>query len=94
MPKHSPLFDTVKECVCQFDLNSSAEAEQIANTILENVKAPMSFGTAVLNFSTSIGIALAEIDDDADSVLKRADDALYSAKAAGRSTAKIAEGDS
>jgi GGDEF domain-containing protein len=50
----------------------------------------MSFGDAVLNFSTSIGIALAEIDDDADSVLKRADEALYSAKAAGRSTSKIA----
>ncbi|MGH8050814.1 MAG: diguanylate cyclase domain-containing protein, partial [Arenimonas sp.] len=68
------------------DLNSSAEAEQIANTILDNMKAPMSFGDTILNFSTSIGIALAEIDDDADSVLKRADDALYSAKAAGRST--------
>lgn len=75
------------------DLNSSAEAEQIANTILENVKAPMSFGDTSLNFSTSIGIALAEIDDDADSVLKRADDALYSAKAAGRSTSKIATPD-
>ncbi len=72
------------------DLNSSAEAEKIANTILDNMKAPMSFGTNVLNFSTSIGITMAEVDDNADSALKRADEALYSAKAAGRSTSKTA----
>ncbi len=72
------------------DLNSSTEAEQIANTILDNMKAPMSFGTTVLNFSTSIGITMAEVDDNADSALKRADEALYSAKAAGRSTSKTA----
>ena len=72
------------------DLNSSAEAEKIANTILDNMKAPMSFGTNVLNFSTSIGITMAEVDDNAESALKRADEALYSAKAAGRSTSKIA----
>lgn len=73
------------------DLNSSADAEQIANTILHNMKAPMSFGADILHFSTSIGIALAESGDDADTVLKRADEALYSAKAAGRSTSKTAE---
>ncbi len=72
------------------DLSSSAEAEQIANTILENTKAPMRYGDTVLNFSTSIGIALATGEDDADSVLKRADAALYAAKAAGRSTVKVA----
>ena len=72
------------------DLSSSAEAEQIANTILENTTAPMPYGDTVLNFSTSIGIALATGEDDADSVLKRADAALYAAKAAGRSTLKLA----
>ena len=72
------------------DLNSPAEAEQIANTILENMKAPMSIGAAALHFSTSIGIALAKTDDDADSVLKRADEALYAAKASGRGTSKSA----
>lgn len=72
------------------DLNSSAEAEQIADIILDNTKTPMSFGDAVLNFSTSIGIAIATASDSADSVLKRADEALYSAKAAGRSTSKLA----
>lgn len=71
------------------DLHSSAEAEQVARSILENTKLPFYFGDVALNFSTSIGIALGTSDDDAESLLKRADAALYAAKAAGRNAAKI-----
>jgi len=71
------------------DLHSVAEAEQIAKTIIGNMSPSMMIGESALNFSTSIGIALARADDDADSVLKRADEALYSAKAAGRNTSKV-----
>ncbi len=76
------------------DLHTTSEAEQIANTILDNTKAPMLFGDVALNFSTSIGIAIADINDTSESLIKRADKALYSAKAAGRSTSKVAIGNS
>lgn len=70
------------------DLHSANEAEQIAQTIIVNMKPPLQIGDEVLIFSSSIGIALAQPNDDADSVLKRADEALYSAKASGRNTSK------
>ena len=70
-------------------LHSPAEAEQVAQTIITNMKPTFMIGDAALNFSTSIGIAFARPEDDADSLLKRADEALYSAKAAGRNTSKI-----
>ncbi len=76
------------------DLHTTSEAEQIANIILDNTKAPMLFGDVVLNFSTSIGIAIADINDTSESLIKRADKALYSAKAAGRSTSKVANSNS
>jgi diguanylate cyclase len=75
------------------DLHCAAESEQIARGILDNTKLPMTFDGAEINFSTSIGIAMALPEDNTDSVLKRADEALYSAKAAGRNTTKIADDD-
>lgn len=52
----------------------------------EKVKAPSG---EKLGFSTSIGVAQLQVEDDIDSLLQRSDDALYKAKDSGRDRVEI-----
>ncbi|ASV85049.1 diguanylate cyclase domain protein [Ochrobactrum quorumnocens] len=61
------------------------EAEKLAQIIIERLCEPIKFGNKMLKLGASIGIA--EISgDSASSVFINADTALYSAKAAGKTT--------
>jgi diguanylate cyclase (GGDEF)-like protein/PAS domain S-box-containing protein len=67
------------------EMKNEAEAEIVANKIIAAMGIPFTLGGAEYRVTTSIGIAVLH-DDDADSqaLLRRADKALYHAKAAGR----------
>lgn len=60
-------------------------AQIVAGNIIEAMRPPFLIAGTSRPVSTSVGIAMSDGDgDDADSVLNRADDALYQAKRAGR----------
>ncbi len=64
---------------------SFTEAVTLAEAIRERIAAQnVSYRSRVLNVTVSIGIATARPDDTADSLVIRADEQLYLAKAAGR----------
>ena len=61
------------------------DTRQVANKILESVRAPFEFDNHKLNITTSIGIAVyPEGGEDTDALMKNADIAMYVAKARGR----------
>lgn len=67
-------------------LHHSGEAAAIADKLLRNVQADVSIGNVTMPISTSIGIAIhAGEEADGETLLRRADDALYAAKLKGRS---------
>jgi len=66
-------------------LARAEDAGEVARKLLQALEAPMLLGGHELSVSASIGIALYPADgDDVDTLLKHADIAMYSAKAAGR----------
>jgi diguanylate cyclase (GGDEF)-like protein len=66
-------------------LAEPADAEVVAMKMVEALRPPMRIGDAVVSVSTSVGLAVLEPSDvDAASLLRRADEALYEAKRAGR----------
>ncbi len=59
----------------------------ILNKLLERLNEPFEIGGDILNASASIGISVFPVDgDDFDTLLQKADTAMYQAKAGGRST--------
>lgn len=67
------------------DLHAEGDAERVAEKLLAAIRVPIPLDQAALPISSSIGIAHVGPDEiDADAFLKRADAALYAAKAAGR----------
>ncbi len=63
------------------------DAGHVATKILKALEVPYTVGHRELHVTASIGIALYPIDgDDAEALLRDADIAMYSAKAAGRNT--------
>jgi diguanylate cyclase (GGDEF)-like protein/PAS domain S-box-containing protein len=65
-------------------LNEPADAEAVALKLVEAMRPAMRLGGSLVHVSTSVGLALLEPGDDAASLLRRADQALYAAKRAGR----------
>ena len=66
-------------------LAEPADAEIVAMKMVEALRPPMRIGDALVSVSTSVGLAVLESSDlDAASLLRRADEALYEAKRAGR----------
>lgn len=65
-------------------LHDRADAAEVGEKLVEAMRAPVAIGERSVSVSTSIGIAILEADDDAASLLARADDALYEAKRSGR----------
>ncbi|WP_114521985.1 EAL domain-containing protein [Altererythrobacter sp. ZODW24] len=77
--------------VLLFGPDAESRAGATAAEIIESIGQPyMIDGLQVLS-ATSIGIAVAQDDDDAPTLLKKADLALYSAKEAGRNRAVMFE---
>jgi len=71
------------------DLKDGASALRIADKILEAMRAPISVDGQEVLITTSIGIAQAAGEDEG-ALLKRADAALYDAKAGGRNGFRVA----
>ena len=75
------------------EMKNEAEAEIVANKIIASMAPPFTLGGAEYRITTSIGIAVLQDDDaDAQSLLRRADKALYHAKAAGRNAFRSSAG--
>jgi diguanylate cyclase (GGDEF)-like protein len=67
----------------------SAALEPVCARILANLAAPLPHGDAVIEISASIGAAIFREGDSHEQLYKRADLALYEAKAAGRNTWRL-----
>ncbi len=62
-------------------------AQAMAQRVVENLKLPIPFGTKELHVTGSVGVALFPNDgDDEEVLLRNADQAMYHAKAQGKST--------
>jgi diguanylate cyclase (GGDEF)-like protein/PAS domain S-box-containing protein len=71
------------------ELHTADEAQFVARKILNAMTAPFAYAEHPPSVSTSIGIAIRHPGEtNATALMKRADDALYAAKAAGRNTSK------
>ncbi|MDB5624052.1 MAG: hypothetical protein JWR39_2615 [Devosia sp.] len=66
---------------------SEADVAKVADRIVKAVAAPFRIGQHQIDISASVGVAMAPHDGtDTDTLVKKADMALYKAKAEGRST--------
>ena len=67
------------------DVNGYQDIRQIADNIIEQIQKPFSLGDISVHSSASVGIALYPNDaDSADSLLRKADQAMYEVKGSGR----------
>nr|WP_228384499.1 EAL domain-containing protein [Rhodocyclus gracilis] len=67
------------------DLPGSEECHAVLNRVLAAVSAPVAIDGAMISVSASIGVTLSPPDvDDADTLLRHADQAMYRAKEAGK----------
>jgi diguanylate cyclase (GGDEF)-like protein/PAS domain S-box-containing protein len=73
------------------DLRGSKDADAIANTIVEAAREEFTIESKVLRVTTCIGIAFTDGEISGVELLKRADEALYQAKRAGRDRYHIAQ---
>jgi diguanylate cyclase (GGDEF)-like protein len=67
------------------------DARRIAQSIVEHARGQLGGGTRMVEVSTSVGIAMYVEGETADSLLHRADDALYEAKRTGRDRLSVAD---
>ena len=66
-------------------------AQQVAERVREQIaSSPLSFGDNMIDLTISEGIATLNPDDTVESLIKRADSALYIAKQAGRNRVELA----
>ena len=69
------------------NLKSNQDVDVIAQRILSKLSEPFQLGSDVVNISVSIGITLCPEDaEDADTLIKHADQTMYHAKSKGRNT--------
>ena len=81
-------FVIVLERLGQDSLEAAAKAEQVAAKVIASVAEPCVLAGREHHVTLSIGVALFKGDEERpESFLKRADAAMYQAKAAGRNTA-------
>jgi diguanylate cyclase (GGDEF)-like protein/PAS domain S-box-containing protein len=73
------------------DLHTGQDAEGVAEKILTSMRAPAQFDGREIFITTSIGIALYDGEAEPDELMRRADQALYQAKAGGRNAFRFAE---
>lgn len=73
------------------DAQTAADAEGVAQKILQTITKPLSIGDRDVVLTASIGIAMYPADGvDEESLMKSADNALFAAKQAGRNTHRLA----
>lgn len=60
------------------------EGEQVANQLLEAIRAPLRLGEKVLQLSASVGLVLNTEQEAPDDLLRKADQAMYEAKRRGK----------
>ena len=68
---------------------AGADAEAIAGRAIEHLAAPYVLGQHQVSIGVSVGIAVAGRSASPDILIQQADEALYSAKRAGRGTARV-----
>jgi len=74
------------------DLTDGEGACKVARKVLAELAVPFEFAGTRLQFSASIGIAqIGALEGDSATILRRADKAMYRAKAAGRNTFRVFE---
>jgi diguanylate cyclase (GGDEF)-like protein len=74
------------------DAGSAAQAQALAESLLAALAAPFALGTEQAWIGASIGVALSGArGSEVDALLRRADRAMYAAKAAGRGSIRWAE---
>ena len=72
------------------DVPSADVVEKVAQNIIASLEEGFVLDTITLHVSASIGVAMSDLGTDAKTLLASADTALYEAKAAGRSTYRVA----
>ncbi|MFM7069063.1 MAG: putative bifunctional diguanylate cyclase/phosphodiesterase, partial [Actinomycetes bacterium] len=72
------------EFVLIVDGRGLRDGQQLAQRLIDELKAPLEVGSRVLTPSISVGVAEASPNDDAEAVLSSADLAMYRAKQLGR----------
>ena len=65
------------------DVPTPSHATMVARKMLERVRVPQTYGDVVLAVTMSVGVSLLRPAEDADSLVKRADEAMYRAKQLG-----------
>ncbi len=78
--------------VCE-NVQSAEDAQDLARRLLEGLDTPMHLEDRSVRVGASIGIALSQGDDDATSLIRSADAAMYRAKAEGRNRVRLASPD-
>lgn len=74
-------------------IKDESDCLNVADKILESLIHPFRLGEVIAEISASIGVALSSQDgSSAEMLLKKADEAMYRAKAGGRRTIRRAEG--
>ncbi len=77
--------------IIQFDADQPKGAAMLANRLIELIGRPYQVDGNQLNIGASVGIAVASEGDKPEDLLKRADLAMYCAKAHGRGTYRFFE---
>ena len=72
------------------DVRERNSAVRIAEKILDEARRPLNVGDGEVAVTTSIGVAYSDATSTEDELLRRADAALYQAKAAGRDRYQVA----
>jgi diguanylate cyclase (GGDEF)-like protein len=72
------------------EVDGLIDAQQVAEKVLEVMRAPFEFGSARVNVSASVGVTISHGNDDVESVLSHADRAMYRAKSSGRNRLELA----
>jgi diguanylate cyclase (GGDEF)-like protein/PAS domain S-box-containing protein len=77
------------EFVVVAEIRDAEQAKAIADRIQEALQQRLDESLPAIAVSASVGVAVAHVDDDPESLLRRADTAAYIAKRAGRSRSEI-----
>jgi diguanylate cyclase (GGDEF)-like protein len=68
-------------------------AVEIGGRLVDAFRQPIEHGTGLADVGVSVGVALSRPDDDVDTIVVRADEAMYTAKDAGGMRVARADGD-
>ena len=70
-------------------IHQAAAAMQVADTLVRSAAEPIPWNDQTLRLSVSVGVALHASGEDTELLLRRADHAMYAAKASGRNRARL-----